>query len=161
MLTNIKRQLNEIHGVYEREDLNTVDESLDDSDLSENNEIGENSELSEDDEMSENSELNENGEFSEELDSVENRRKLRLRWQKPGRETIVNELEFLPELHKFSIETRLSQYHEAYAQLPAELRKELDTISEELKKFGYSLQIGEEKWYLNHTSVFDTWTSET
>jgi hypothetical protein len=144
MLTNIKRQLNEIHGVYADSgtELKTVDKSLD---VLEDSEISDYGELSE--------------ELNEELDHVDNRRKLRLRWQRPGRETIVNELEFLPELHKYSIETRLSQYHKAYALLPDALKLELDAASEELKKYGYSLEIGEEKWYLNHTSIFDTWTT--
>jgi hypothetical protein len=141
MLTNIKRQLNEIHGVYAESEteLKTVDKSLDIED-------NDTSELSE--------------ESNEELDRADNRRKLRLRWQRPGRDTIVNELEFLPDLHKYSIETRLSQYHQAYALLPDALKMELDAASEQLKKYGYSLQIGEEKWYLNHTSIFDAWTTD-
>lgn len=138
--------MNENHGVYEEIELKTKREE-DSYDIEDDREYSDNSELSDDDES--------------DLDRGENRRKLRLRWQKAGKDTLVNELEFLPDLHRYSIETRLAQYHKAYAQLPDDLKEELDMANEELKKYGYSLQIGEEKWYLNHTSVFDMWTQES
>ena len=97
---------------------------------------------------------------SEDLEFTEERRKLRLRWAKPGREPTLITLEFLPDLHKYSIETRLSQFHEAYKKLPYLLRKELDEASDEMKKYGYSLRKGEEKWFQNNTSLFDPWIKQ-
>ena len=87
------------------------------------------------------------------------RRKLRLKWsENPKEKKNLNLLEFIPEILSASIDDRIKQYHTAYNLLPSEIQSELDLINSRLKKFGYSLEKGKERWSKYSKSAFDPWT---
>ena len=87
------------------------------------------------------------------------RRKLRLKWsENPREKKNLNLLEFIPEILSASIDDRIKQYHIAYNLLPLQIQSELDLINSRLKKFGYSLEKGKERWSKYSKSAFDPWT---
>jgi hypothetical protein len=81
------------------------------------------------------------------------RRRLRLKWSEGklnnGKSNTKSKaLEFLPELHRYSTQKRLEQYHSVYKKISSKLRKDLDKINLDLKTFGYSLEKGKENYYI-------------